>query len=73
MLYIPTEDKPGYIGRLGSLLGDAKVNIATFHLGRERAGGEAIALVQVDQPIDSNLLGKISALEGVKQARVLGF
>jgi len=73
MLYITNEDKPGFIGRLGSLLGDAKVNIATFHLGRERAGGEAIALVQVDQPIDASLLNRISGLEGVKQARVLGF
>jgi D-3-phosphoglycerate dehydrogenase len=73
MLYITNEDKPGFIGRLGTMLGEAKVNIATFHLGRERAGAEAIALVQVDQPIDADLLGKISRLEGVKQAKVLSF
>ena len=73
MLYITNEDKPGFIGRLGTMLGEAKVNIATFHLGRERAGAEAIALVQVDQSIDAGLLGKISKLEGVKQAKVLSF
>jgi D-3-phosphoglycerate dehydrogenase len=47
MLYITNDDKPGFIGRLGTLLGESKVNIATFHLGRDAPGGSAIALVQV--------------------------
>ena len=51
----------------------SKVNIATFHLGRDQPGGSAIALVQVDQPISPALLGKIAAVEGVVQAKVLGF
>ena len=51
MLYITNDDKPGFIGRLGTLLGENKVNIATFHLGRDKPGGSAIALVQVDQPM----------------------
>ncbi len=46
-LYINNSDKPGFIGALGTLLGDAQVNIATFHLGRDTQG-EAIALVGVD-------------------------
>ncbi len=73
MLYITNDDKPGFIGRLGTILGENKVNIATFHLGRDKPGGSAIALVQVDQPISSELLGKIAAVEGVVQAKVLGF
>ncbi len=73
MLYITNEDKPGFIGRLGALLGDSKVNIATFHLGRDRPGGEAIALVSVDSAISPDLLGKIAALEGVTQAKTLSF
>ena len=73
MLYITNEDKPGFIGRLGALLGDSKVNIATFHLGRDRQGGEAIALVSVDSAISPDLLGKIAALEGVTQAKALSF
>ncbi|MGE0422675.1 MAG: phosphoglycerate dehydrogenase [Reyranellaceae bacterium] len=73
MLYITNEDKPGFIGRLGALLGDSKVNIATFHLGRDRQGGEAIALVSVDSAISPDLLGKIAALEGVTQAKPLSF
>jgi len=73
MLYITNDDKPGFIGRLGTLLGEGKVNIATFHLGRDKPGGSAIALVQVEQPISPELMGRIGGIEGVMQAKVLGF
>jgi D-3-phosphoglycerate dehydrogenase len=73
MLYLTNDDKPGFIGRLGSLLGESKVNIATFHLGRDKPGGSAIALVQVDQPISPDLVGKIAALDGVVQVKGLSF
>jgi hypothetical protein len=56
MLYITNDDKPGFIGRLGTILGENKVNIATFHLGRDKPGGSAIALVQVDQPLSKELM-----------------
>ena len=48
MLYVTNRDKPGFIGRLGTLLGERGHNIATFHLGRQAAGGDAIALVEID-------------------------
>ena len=48
MLYIVNEDAPGFIGRLGTLLGEAGINIGTFHLGRRAAGGEAVLLLSVD-------------------------
>ena len=51
MLYVRNQDRPGLIGALGRTLGDAQINIATFHLGRDRPGGDAIALVEVDGPI----------------------
>src|SRR6202022_1403400 len=51
MLYITNVDKPGFIGRFASILGDAGINIATFHVGRESPGGNAIALVEVDGPV----------------------
>ena len=51
MLYIVNEDAPGFIGRIGTLLGEAGINIGTFHLGRREAGGEAVLLLSVDQPI----------------------
>ena len=50
MLYVVNEDKPGFIGKLGTLLGDAKVNIANFTLGRSAPGQDAIALIEVDGP-----------------------
>ncbi|WP_316188857.1 phosphoglycerate dehydrogenase [Bradyrhizobium sp. SZCCHNS1054] len=73
MIYVTNEDKPGFIGRFASLLGDAKINIATFHLGRVAAGGDAIALVEVDGAVPANLLAQIQALPQVKQAKALAF
>jgi D-3-phosphoglycerate dehydrogenase len=73
MLYIVNEDAPGFIGRLGSTLGEAGVNIGTFHLGRRSAGGEAVLLLSVDEPVDVALKPKIFALPGVKTAKALKF
>ena len=73
MLYVNNLDRPGFIGALGQLLGEAGVNIATFNLGRLAAGDDAIALVGVDQPPDAALLGKIQRLPNVKEARALQF
>jgi D-3-phosphoglycerate dehydrogenase len=73
MLYIVNEDAPGFIGRLGTTLGEAGVNIGTFHLGRRSAGGEAILLLSVDESVDDALLSKVRALPGVKTAMALGF
>lgn len=73
MLYIRNEDKPGFIGRLGVALGDAGVNIASFHLGRVAPGVDAVCLVSVDQPVDGPLLDRISALPSVVRAELLRF
>ena len=73
MLYVTNRDKPGFIGRLGTLLGEKGHNIATFHLGRQAAGGDAIALVEIDGDVPNETLGAILKLEGVVQARHLVF
>jgi D-3-phosphoglycerate dehydrogenase len=73
MLYTTNEDKPGFIGRLGTLLGESGINIATFHLGRSAPGGDAIALIEVDQKLSEGLLARVRAIPGVKQAEALGF
>ncbi len=73
MLYIVNEDKPGFIGRLGSLLGDAGVNIGTFHLGRRAAGGEAVLMLSVDQSIPEPLMWELCRLPGVRTVKALGF
>ena len=68
MLYVINEDKPGFIGKLGTLLGEAKVNIASFALGRSAPGADAIALVEVDGGVDEQVLSTIRKLPLVKQA-----
>jgi D-3-phosphoglycerate dehydrogenase len=73
MIYVTNEDKPGFIGRFASLLGEAGVNIATFALGRDQMGGSAIALVAVDGPAPEGVLAKVAKLPGVKQAKALKF
>ena len=73
MLYVTNEDKPGLIGLLGTVLGDAGLNIATFQLGRADVGGDAIALVEVDQAVPADVLAKVAALPNVMQAKALNF
>jgi D-3-phosphoglycerate dehydrogenase len=73
MIYIVNEDMPGFIGRLGTLLGEEGVNIGTFSLGRREAGGEAVALVSVDSHIGPDLVQRLQALPGVKRVSPLRF
>ena len=73
MLYVTNEDKPGHIGRLGTLLGSLGVNIANFNLGRADVGGDAIALLSIDGNVDEKQLKEIAGLPGVKQAKALRF
>jgi D-3-phosphoglycerate dehydrogenase len=73
MLYVRNEDKPGIIGALGMTLGDARINIATFHLGRAKPGGEALALIEVDQPLCEDVLMAICALPHITQCKALSF
>ena len=73
MLYVVNEDKPGFIGKLGTLLGDAKVNIANFTLGRSAPGQDAIALIEVDGQVPAATADAVAKLPYVKQARPLAF
>ena len=73
MLYVANEDRPGLIGALGKILGDAEVNIATFHLGRVERGADAIALLELDEPISAQVLERVRALPHIKQATALKF
>src|SRR5438270_253699 len=73
MLFVRNYDKPGFIGALGNALGDGEVNIATFHLGRAAPGQDAIALVEVDQPLTPAILDTVRALPNVIQVKSLRF
>jgi D-3-phosphoglycerate dehydrogenase / 2-oxoglutarate reductase len=73
MMYIVNRDAPGFIGNIGSLLGQNSINIGTFHLGRREAGGEAILLLSVDQEIPADVLEAAARLPGVVMTRALSF
>jgi len=73
MLYVTNEDKPGFIGSLGTLLGEAGANIASFALGRSAPGADAIALVEIDGGVSEQLVTAIKALPLVKQVKALTF
>jgi len=71
MLIVSNDDRPGMVGRIGTLLGNAGVNIAYMSLGRDRSGGRAIAVLNLDSPLPKPLLREISALDGVLWAELI--
>ena len=73
MIYVTNQDKPGFIGRFGETLARHGINIATFHLGRSAAGGDAICLVSVDGDLSEVVLSEVRALPLVVQASALAF
>jgi len=73
MMYIVNEDAPGFIGRIGTLLGENRINIGTFNLGRREAGGEAVLLLSVDGEVPAAVLEQARSLPGVKRVMALAF
>jgi D-3-phosphoglycerate dehydrogenase len=73
MLLINNRDQPGFIGALGTMLGEAGINIATFHLGRQAAGEDAIAIVGVDQGVPEAIQRRLRALPQVRYVKMLRF
>ncbi len=73
MLFIRNQDKPGFIGNLGRTLAENGVNIATFHLGRTAPGKDAIALIQVDQPLTDPVIDQVCVIPNVIRTKALRF
>ena len=73
MIYIVNDDQPGFIGALGTALGEHRINIATFNLGRRQEAGEAVALVAVDDPISAEVSQQLQQLPGVREVVPLSF
>jgi D-3-phosphoglycerate dehydrogenase len=73
MLFIRNQDKPGFIGRFGTLMGEAGLNIATLNLGRDKPSGDAICMVAVDEPVSEEVLARIRALPQVVRVNRLEF
>ena len=73
VLYITNTDAPGFIGSLGTVLGAHGINIASFHLGREKPGGDAVSLVNIDNEASKDVLKEIEELKQVMQVKQLFF
>ncbi|MEA1072825.1 phosphoglycerate dehydrogenase [Sphingomonas sp. LY160] len=73
MIYIVNTDAPGFIGKLGTALGEAGINIATFNLGRRKARGDAAALVAVDGDVSAQVVKTLCELDGVRKVVPLKF
>ena len=71
LLYIRNQDVPGVIGGVGTILGDRKINIANFALGRNPQTQQAIGLVNVDNHVPDDVLMEIRAIAAVRTARVV--
>ena len=73
MLYTTNRDVPGIIGKLGGLFASADVNIANFYLGRDKEGGDAIALVELDEPVTKEFLKVLENTPEIASAKKLEF
>jgi D-3-phosphoglycerate dehydrogenase len=69
ILMMVNRDRPGVIGRVGTILGDHGVNISEFELSRNRRGGEAMALIRVDEAVDKAVLDELRALPFIVSLR----
>ena len=73
MLYVVNDDKPGFIGRIGTLMGEAGINIGTFNLGRRDAGGDAVLLLSLDEEPSDDVIAGAEKVEGVRMVKALKF
>lgn len=71
IIIISNVDKPGIIGKIGTLLGENNINIAKMFVARKYVGSEAITFINVDNEISSDLVNKISAIDGIKEAKFI--
>jgi D-3-phosphoglycerate dehydrogenase / 2-oxoglutarate reductase len=71
MLIIRNEDKPGLIGQLGTLLGEAKINIAGMSNGRDKPGGTAVTVLNIDNDVPPKVLELVKKLKHVVDAKLI--
>jgi D-3-phosphoglycerate dehydrogenase len=65
MLFILNNDVPGVLGRIATFIGDLRINIGRLYLGRKKIGENALALIQIDQPLSLDDLAALSSLREV--------
>jgi len=71
LLVLENTDRPGMVGRVGTLLGDHGVNIATMSLSRNQAGGTALTVLNLDSAPSAKLLDEIRASSDIRSAQVI--
>jgi len=71
LLVLRNDDVPGVVGRLGTILGEARVNIADIHLARRDGERDALAVLRLDETPPDAVLDRLRALPEVRSARVL--
>ena len=69
LIYMANRDEPGLIGRIGTVLGEAGINIGGFMLGRSAPQKEAISFISVDQPVPADVMQKIAGEESILEVR----
>jgi len=70
-LMLHNRDVPGVVGAVGTLLGQAGINIAGLELGRDRIGGMALSLVELDGPVPSAMLEKLKTIPAITSAALI--
>ncbi|MFS0863517.1 phosphoglycerate dehydrogenase [Fredinandcohnia sp. 179-A 10B2 NHS] len=73
LLYIQHTDRPGVIGRVGQILGDNSINIATMQVGRKEAGGEAIMMLSFDKPMTEDVVETLTKVTDIVTIRKIEF
>ncbi|MDD5115798.1 MAG: phosphoglycerate dehydrogenase [Candidatus Omnitrophica bacterium] len=71
MVFIRNWDKPGLIGSLGTLMGKSGINIAAMTFGRDKQGGKAISVLNVDSQVGTEIQDKIRQLENILTVKVI--
>src|SRR5438132_10681280 len=71
ILVLENTDRPGMVGRIGTLLGEHGVNIATMSLSRNQEGGTALTVLNLDNAPTPELLAAIAASEDIHSAHVI--
>ncbi|HRZ67205.1 MAG TPA: ACT domain-containing protein, partial [Candidatus Omnitrophota bacterium] len=71
LLVLINEDKPGIIGHIGTILGKHKINIAGMTLGRKKAGGHAMTVLNLDEEVPDAVMKEIRGAEHVIEAKLI--
>jgi len=73
MLYVTNNDKPGFVGHVGTILANAGINMGTFHLGRTAPGGDAISIIETDGEVPKAVMQEVAKVPNVIQVKQLRF